>query len=383
MNKNLNKLKFISKEINKFIISNNNICVDRNRKNNITDAILYKLYYTKNTSSQEKAVIKLNKFKPKSKLTTTRQSLIKKENKINVNIYEKIANKLNALINNNINNKYTKQIIAVDGTYTTCLKSLNNDNFKLNKNKESVTPLITGLFNITTNMPIILELAEEKNEKKAFLKYIKNKNEFKSNIFVFDRGYDSDNLFNYLNLNEMHFICRIKNNRKIVNDQNYNFININGYKIRIVKYKINDNEYNIATNLFNFSLDEIKNIYNQRWTCEEYFKYVKSNLNLDKLNEHREKNIRKSIIANLIISQIAFLFNNLYKNESKIVNKSILTDGIYEDFLYKFLNNSRFTNNFILKFIKLYVKLIKSKKNRTYIHQCKRSNYKWYIKNKF
>ena len=130
-------------------------------------------------------------------------------------------------------------------------------------------------------MPIILELAEEKNEKKAFLKYIKNKNQFKSNIFVFDRGYDSDNLFNYLNLNEMHFICRIKNNRKIVNDQNYNFININGYKIRIVKYKINDNEYNIATNLFNFSLDEIKNIYNQRWTCEEYFKYVKSNLNLN------------------------------------------------------------------------------------------------------
>jgi hypothetical protein len=56
MNKNLNKLKFISKKINKFIISNNNICVDRNRKNNITDAILYKLYYTKNTSSQEKAV---------------------------------------------------------------------------------------------------------------------------------------------------------------------------------------------------------------------------------------------------------------------------------------------------------------------------------------
>jgi len=74
-----------------FLEKNNDICVDRTRKNNIYDAILYKLYYTKYASTQQKTVIKLNKFK-KNKLKTSRQAIVKKENKLSSFFYEKLSN---------------------------------------------------------------------------------------------------------------------------------------------------------------------------------------------------------------------------------------------------------------------------------------------------
>ena len=60
----------------------------------------------------------------------------------------------------------TKQVIAVDGVYSTFLKSLEKDGFKTNKKKESVTPLISGLFNITYNCPVTLDLVKTKNERR-------------------------------------------------------------------------------------------------------------------------------------------------------------------------------------------------------------------------
>jgi len=116
--------------------------------------------------------------------------------------------------------KYTRQIIATDGTYPTLLRSLTKDNFKSNKNNQSVTPLITGLFNVTTNYPIIMELAKTKDERKEFLNFISNKEQFKNNIFVFDKGYDGDLFFDTIEQKELMFICRIKDNRKYISNEN-------------------------------------------------------------------------------------------------------------------------------------------------------------------
>ena len=59
MEGNIRTLKTISTIINKIIVSHNDSCVERHRKNDAVDAILYKLYYTKCNSTQEKATIKL------------------------------------------------------------------------------------------------------------------------------------------------------------------------------------------------------------------------------------------------------------------------------------------------------------------------------------
>ncbi len=277
----------------------------------------------------------------------------------------------------------------MDGTFPTFLNTLSKDGFKTNKKGNSVTPLVTGLFNITSNYPVMLELAKNKNERKAFMAFAKNKDKFKGNIFVFDRGYPSEEFFKYMDRNEMQHVCRIKDNSNYVSQLKGNDMTTTtkyGIKIRIIRYKIEDKSFYIATNVFDYSINLLKQIYHDRWSSEEYYKYVKQNMNLAKINEKREKDIRKTILANLIVSQLAFMFVNLdkkTKNKDKIINKSILTEGIYEDFLYNFFNNFKFTKYFLLNFFKTYVKYIATNRGKSFEHTCKRANFRWYFKKYF
>ena len=100
-------------------------------------------------------------------------------------------------------------IIAVDGTYSTMKESLCNDGYKSNKNGESVTALITGMFNVTCNCPIGLHITtnarcayvifiktrrvliktKHKNKRKAFMDLITEYPSYKYSVCVFDRGY--------------------------------------------------------------------------------------------------------------------------------------------------------------------------------------------------
>ena len=123
---------------------------------------------------------------------------------------------------------------------------------------------------------------------------------------------------------------------------------------------------------------------------EEYYKYIKQNMKLAKINEKRERNVSKTIIAHLIVSQIAFIFvcsfanfKKSNKNKKKIVNKSTLTDGIYDTFLYKFFKNHKFSKYYLTDFIKTYVKYIPTNRGKTVEHTCKRSNFRWYFKKYF
>ena len=85
------------------------------------------------------------------------------------------------------------------------------------------------------------------------------------------------------------------------------------------------------------------------------------------MNEKRLEDINKTIICQLIVSQITFLIVNLNKNinEELIVNKSILVEGVYGKFLYNFIKNVKFTKYFLLNFIDVYVQYVRSKKGRS------------------
>jgi len=143
--KTIRKLKNISSKLQQFLINKNDLCVERSRKNNILDVILYKLFYTQFSSTQEKATIILNKFKHKDN-KSSRQSLVKKEKNLDLEFYKKLSIFLSDQIDNDIFSKYTHQIIAVDGTFPTLLDTLEKDGFKTNMKGTSVTPLVSGLF---------------------------------------------------------------------------------------------------------------------------------------------------------------------------------------------------------------------------------------------
>ena len=382
------KIILVSKNIRRFLSENNNICVKRNRKNDIIDSLLYKFYYTKSGTTQEKACITLNKFK-KSINRSSRQSLAKKEKIIPVSFYETLSETLATEINKSFNfcKKYTRQIVAVDGTFPTFLNTLKKDKFVTNKNGKSVTPLVTGLFNITLNYPITMELSKTKNERKAFIEFIKFKDKFKDNTFVFDRGYYGEDFYKNMYNNGLSFICRLKESDSYVSDEDDKECETSdGHTIRIVRYKINNNSYYLATNVFDYSIDLLKQIYHDRWTVEEYYKYIKHNMKLDKVNEKRECDIRKTIASHVIVSQLAYMFANIdhpKKINGKVINKSILSEGLYDEFLFNFFNNSKFTKCFLTNFFKIYVKYIKTSVGTSTQRICNRPNFRWYFKKYF
>jgi hypothetical protein len=376
-NMNINCIKNISKNINRFLNNNNDIYIERNRKHNIIDGILYRLYYSKNNCTQEESSIKLGSLK---KIKCTRQALSKIENKLPLSFYDKLYSKLTTEINKNNGCKYTKEVIAVDGTYINLLKNLKNYGFKPNTNNNSVNCLNTGLFNVTTNYPLEFVLEKTKNERKSIMDLINNKDIYKNNIFVFDRGYEGNQLFKFMTDHEFLYVCRLKeNSKKIADNKKDNIITIDNIKTRIITYTINDKNYYIATNLFDYNIESIKKIYHDRWTIEEYFKYIKTNMKLSKINEKNEENVKKTIYSILIVSKLVYLITNLYKKDDKIINKSILTIGFYDDFLYKFFNN-KITTYYFKKFVQTYIMYITKNVRTSFERVCKRPDFKSYYK---
>ena len=59
----IERLTKMSKNAYQFISDNTSICVSRNRNIDMYDAIAYKLYYSNSNTTQEEAVIKVNKFR--------------------------------------------------------------------------------------------------------------------------------------------------------------------------------------------------------------------------------------------------------------------------------------------------------------------------------
>ena len=159
-------------------------------------------------------------------------------------------------------------------------------------------------------------------------------------------------------------------------------------KLRYVKYTIDDNNYILCTNLFDFNVEVLKMIYNKRWSIEEYFKLIKKTTNINKNNEILIDNIKKSFIFYNIVSKLTYLIKNNYekqiestKNKTiKKVNTTNLLTSLYNydffiNFLYAKLNDNSLNNIF-----KLFIKFIYYTNGVSNKRICKRSNFISYFK---
>ena len=68
------------------------------------------------------------------------------------------------------------------------------------------------------------------------------------------------------------------------------------------------------------------------------------------------------------------------KNPGLKVNKTVLVDGFYSDFILKFIYGKGFGRRFMTKFFRTFIKLHKYKKNRHYKRKCNTPFLKWYVK---
>ena len=385
----------LSNQIRNFTKDSNDSIIIRNRKIDIIDSIVYRLLYTQINKSQQNVVSNINMHNDKK---VNRSNYIRREASVKLSFYKDLYDII-CKFEPKYYNTYTNTIYAVDGTNVNMNIKLKDYNYKPNKNNESITSLILGVYNVTKNYPVTMDLVKHKNERRAFIDFINDKNISKNSIYLFDRGFFSYKCVDKLNEKNLKFVFRIKKDSKLIDNKindyvkeiEYDYIK---YKLRIIKYIINDNSYYLATNLFDeneYSIGILKDLYHKRWTIEEYFKLVKKNMALSKFNEKNETAILKSIYCQLIITHISSLLekcynkhnlNNKNKNKNIKINKSNLIVGIYNDFIIHIFYKKTILK-YINRFFKIYIVIHNSAKNRSFERTCKTPYHKWYIKRYF
>jgi hypothetical protein len=185
--------------------------------------------------------------------------------------------------------------------------------------------------------------------------------------------------------NNGYFICRLRSNIKLGKSKLNDYTTIlDGMYIRIVKYIIKEKEYIIATNLFDYQYNIIKQLYFKRWSIEEFFKYVKHNFNFAYLNAKNDISIKKTIYAQLIITKIMNIIIYLYEKNNKInrnyvINKRVFIDGLFNELLIKIITN-KINKNTLSSTLNIIIKVTHTNKGKSIKITCHRPYMKWYIK---
>lgn len=392
----------------------------RNYKIKLRDAIYYKFMYSKNETTKESIVSSLNYD---NNTSINKSSYYRKENNIPIDLYKniflKIKDKYNDLLNNNnLNELSEKLVLAVDGTF-------NNTN--INNFSDTIeTSLNMGYYDILKDVPLDIDFKgpnKKNTELNQLEDYIKEKN-LKNTIIVADRAYYKYEFFKNLNDSNLNYIIRIKDNSYLINNDNCpkkykNITLIDQLKksSRIIEceykkekklksknnkeIKINQTlKYYLITNLSDtktYTNDKIKDIYNSRWKIEIFFKLLKSNFKFSYLVEKKREQNEKLIFSELIVVYICKILKYYIlsiKNKNKIVtkrktkekikvniniNESNIIKGIY-DKLLKDIIYSQLKEEKIKVFLKTYVNITQNEQDRQFPRVCKCPFKKWYIK---
>jgi len=190
------KILKLSKYFNSLII--NKLPNQRFKKTTNVDGTLFNFLSCQVNKSQESIIADMNHLNNnllKNKIHFTRQYIVNRNNQLSLDYFKNIYDDISSYIDKNFyknNNEYS--VFVVDGTNCNLRSKLNENQYKLNKNDNSITALNIGIYNVTKNSLVILELVKHKNERKAFIDFINNTENYTNNIFLFDRGFYSEDL---------------------------------------------------------------------------------------------------------------------------------------------------------------------------------------------
>jgi hypothetical protein len=306
-------------------------------------------------------------------------------------------------LDDNVIKKYQYKITVVSDRGYDCNKLINyylkNNIFfvsRITKNNSFVNKLSKDNTNTTFTINI-----NDKSYTLRIIKYTKNElassiNEINQNINLIkndllkeQKKYDEYNLKNKFNnqklqkenktnikkdINKIRILKSITKNKinkfktkidELINDKNKIKSKLN----KLETYEHSD--FYVITNNCKLTFDELKNIYKKRWCVETSFKFDKSVLNLNQMNN---KNI-KLIEQNVYIIQFIYIMNAFI---NKLLEKIIKKDH--------YLNKTQIFESLHKDIFSLLKKLLKNKKynlrNKKVLKQKNKTKFKKNIINK-
>ena len=253
-------------------------------------------------------------------------------------------------------------LVAIDGSKTILprvkeleeIYGLANAN---NSQQKCVQCNISGCYDCLNGIMLDAQIgpyaSDERELAKNNLEALRKKMPDKKFLIIFDRGYPSIDMMNFLDKNNFKYIIRSqdstysKEKRKMTTNDEYVEIELNAdrlagkmseetynelkemksYKTRFVKYKLSTGNMEwLITNMEKdkISGEEIGKLYFKRWKIEIWFNTLKNKLEIENISGKKELTVLQDIYSTMIIYNIIAVMNYLLKDEVINNDKDIM-----------------------------------------------------------
>lgn len=190
-------------------------------------------------------------------------------------------------------------------------------------------------FNINQGIPTNFHLSNGREAERPFVSIILSPGE----TGVMDRGYQSHKIFDLLQSEGKHFVCRIKAStaktiikENPVNPDSFIFYdakvllgtadtNQTNIPLRVVGYKIGGGEYFVATDRCELTAEQVATIYKLRWRIETFFKWWKQHLKVYHLIARSRYGLMVQILGGLITYLLMSIYCHKQFNEKVSIKR--------------------------------------------------------------
>lgn len=343
--KNTKLLSLILKETNKLITSNEykeayslGQSFSRNRKLSFSNTVHFICSALRKSISSE-----MDKFIEEHTYlnfpTITKQAFSKARQNISPEAFNELCrlfvNKFYSL-KGNLNTWNGFNILAVDGTSLQVPDTAEcGEYFGLSSNQNktrtavaSASALYDVLNDIIVDARITKFKTSERDMAKQHIESIGDKISPQNSIVIFDRGYPSYDMFDYLNSKGLFYLMRVSTSFKIAQsiDSNDSILNYRFRgemkKVRVVKIKLSDDITEVLiTNIDDEKIihSQFKELYFLRWGVECKYKELKSSIKIEEFSGTKPIAIEQDFYASIYLSMIGALIKD--EADDAIANK--------------------------------------------------------------
>ena len=269
------------------------------------------------------------------------------------------------------------RILAVDGSKVNlpCNKELMEIYGFQKSTNNLIQPLVSCLTDVLNNVILYGIMAPcNGNGRELAKQHILNLSKIKTDkdIILFDRGYPSAGLMQYIDQPGFKYIMRCSTSFVAsINKKNFTNDGIikhkfkkNGKEVtfRILRFSISNNTTEVlVTNIFEeFSTSNFKELYNMRWGIEKTYNCIKNRFGLESFSGTKPVCILQDFYANLYLyNALAML---MYGNNNKTPEKK----DIETKYVYK-INESQAVNKIRDNLIKAVMAESKIERNKLFM----------------
>jgi hypothetical protein len=300
---------------------------------------------------------------------TRHSSIADRLNNINVKFFQALFEQLQKQLEKNYvktSSRDAKKLIRFDSTMVAIAAGLIKEGMTVGKTAKK-TPgkkQLKFTIGLKEELPTDIHLYTQNtylNEDKAIGEAIFKSSHTINSIAVFDRGVTARKTYDALEDEQILFVTRLRP------DAVYNFLethsNVEGketaaltfemdiivslqngkhvdskYNYRLIKAKLKDGKpISFLTNVMDLATEEIADIYKRRWDIEVFFKFLKQELNIERLLSESRNGIEVVMYVRLIAAMLILIFKKQNDISGYKIAKAIFEEELEIEIIKTFV----------------------------------------------